>query len=282
MANKTAKRKKRYHKSTLPVADKIVYWILFVLIFVVVIALLLGQLFLRRYIAFSAPDVVAVRDRASLLLALPSLLAIFLGVFIPCVSCYQKNQPIFGRQWLKRKAKFAPNKPFCTEKSNPEFLAKKAKQKRKERWRKSLLCILLGSLMVPALFSFWSRDALQNDGSLKRYNILNSLCREYDSKEIVSVELDCQLIIKGTYSRYNLSKKVEVFMTFTYNDGRRYSFRTSDFQGDWLLQMTALKEQLDPSMLSYHSTEQLPRLIRERKMDAAETTVLYALFDIQK
>ena len=285
MAKKT---KKEYpHKSNLPKADKVVYWILFILACIIPLVLLFGLLMFRTHIAFSDSNVAAARDRVSLLLAMPLFLAIFLGMVIPCYICYEKDKPIFGRKGQAAKPAFAPKKPFCTEQSNPEYLARKAKklkkeeaEKRTQRWKKILLYAVLGILALMILFagslSLYGRDTLQKDGGFKRYNAFNSVSREYSPKDVACVELYCGLESGGSTSEW------AVFMKFTYTDGKKHRFSSGDFHGDWLLKMTALKEQFDPSVVNCSDINELSNVIWDRDLDDEETTMLYALFDIQK
>ena len=277
-----AKRTAKEWKCTLPVADRIIYWIL---LFVILALLFVGVFAFIQFwknFAFRDPEVVAARARASVLLGLPAYTTTMLLMFIPWAICYSNNKRIIGGQWLKRKPKFQPQKPFCTERSDPEYLAKKAKRKRKERWGKFLLGSVLVSLVLmiygSAFLSPWGRDVLETDGGIKRYNMFNSVSRQYDSEDATSVELDCVHYKRNRRSQ----RRWTVFIRITHTDGKEYSFTEYDFKGHYLQEIAALKEQFDPSVITYSNVDKLGAVIKDQHLNDEDSALLYALFDIQK
>ena len=263
-------------------ADRIIYWIL---LFVILALLFVGVFAFIQFwknFAFRDPEVVAARARASVLLGLPAYTTTMLLMFIPWAICYSNNKRIIGGQWLKRKPKFQPQKPFCTERSDPEYLAKKAKRKRKERWGKFLLGSVLVSLVLmiygSAFLSPWGRDVLETDGGIKRYNMFNSVSRQYDSEDATSVELDCVHYKRNRRSQ----RRWTVFIRITHTDGKEYSFTEYDFKGHYLQEIAALKEQFDPSVITYSNVDKLGAVIKDQHLNDEDSALLYALFDIQK
>lgn len=81
----------------LSAVDKLIYWLILVLLCAAYIALAFGPLYLREKIAFADRAVVAVEDHASLYWLLVPWMTFFLMSFILWHEPYQKRIPIFGR-----------------------------------------------------------------------------------------------------------------------------------------------------------------------------------------
>ena len=216
--------KKRHNSAPrLTKLDKAIYNVAIVLSGVILLALVLALLFLRRSIAFSDPATVALAETWKLLLPIPLFLFLFLSSVIFLIVKKQDKVAIFG----DKKAKYAWGEdPLFSKNRHP----KTERQKKKRRivltaWLVGLaICLLLAA---PGVFS---RTTLTEDYHLHHYNMFNAQEEEAPERKIF-------LASHGRYSirfywTFSVSvRTAESNQTFRYD---AYSTRGLDDMLDWV------------------------------------------------
>ena len=204
------KHYKKQHNSAPPLTkfDKAIYAVAIVLSGVLPLALMLGLLFLRWYIAFSEDGTVALAETAHPLLLLPLFLLLFLSGAIFFIVKKQNKAAIFG----DKKAKYAwGEEPFFSKNKHP----KPERQQRMRRKVCTVWCVALVICLLLATPGVYSRTTLTEDLHLHHYNPFNSQEEEAPGR-FEAVEL--KLFLASSGGRYSLS----LYWTFS------ISIRTSE------------------------------------------------------
>lgn len=276
------KAKKRVHKMPpLSFADKLIYWLGFLLLLISYFALLFSPLYLRHVIAFADEAVVAADDHISLFWMTVPLLTFFAITFISWYQLYQSRRPFFGIKnfkygppaWPKIYPLFMKNKPYV-------FISERAKKSRKK-----IAVFLLGILLVsfiPFPWSLYGRDCLKRDGSIVQYNMFNVQTHEFAPRNFKEIRFE-------TYhyraSRYSSTMHCGVQVVYTTDSGKQFSFDHWMFRNDtpsdpryWLASMVNIKRRYDPSVIRYEGIEDLDKVIADQKMTEEEQMLLCQLF----
>ena len=275
------KAKKKVHRMPpLSFVDKLIYWMIFLILVASYAALGFAPLLLRNKIAFADMAVIAVRDRASLFWLFLPWMTWFLMTFILWYSYYEQRKPIFGKRnfkygppaWPKEYPLFMKNKPYV-------FVSER---KRKERKQIAvLLLVMLLISFIPFPWSLYGRNCLYGDGSIVQYNMFNAQTQEFAPEDISDIKIEVFRHGAGKSSRTYWGVK----MVITAESGRRYTFDYRDFrsteQGEnffWLEAMLTIKEHFHPSIIHYENVEDLDLVVWDKNMSQEETQLLYQLF----
>jgi hypothetical protein len=279
MAKKAKKRTNQMPRLSL--VDKLIYWIIMLVLICLYFLLILVPINLRDLIAFRDDTVIAATGDASLLLVLIPFMTFFLMTFILWEQAYQDRRPIFGI----RNFKYGPP---AWPKIYPLFMKKKPRvyvSPRARKQRRALAVLLAFILLVsflPFPLALYGRTVLHHDGSITEYSPFNRIYHAFYSGECTEVRI-------GTY-RYSNGKSNPtthwgVKMTFIMENGRKYVFDHRDFRRDtqtdicyWLTAMLNIKGRHRPEIISYHGTDKLDRVISNRNLSEAEQALLYQLF----
>ena len=275
------KAKKKVHRMPpLSFADKLIYWMVFLILMVSYAALAFVPLLMRSKIAFADECVIAVQDRASVFWLFVPWMTWFLMTFILWYSSYEQRKPIFGKRnfkygppaWPKEYPLFMKNKPYV-------FVSER---KRKERKQIAvLLLVILLVSFIPLPWSLYGRNCLHSDGGIVQYNVFNAQTREFAPEDISDIKIEVFRHGAGKSSRTYWG----VQMVFTAESGRRYTFDYRDFrsteQGEplfWLEAMLHIKKQFHPSIIRYEDVEDIDYVIWDSNMSQEEMQLLYQLF----
>lgn len=275
------KKKKRQQMPPLSTLDKLIYWVILLLLGIMYLVLLLGPLYLRDQIAFEDSMVIAKTDNASVFWLAVPWLTFFLTTFILWWNTYQDRRPIFGRRnfkygppaWPKIYPLFMKNKPYV-------WISEREKKNR--QMTALVLTIILLISFIPFPWALYGRDCLYSDGSIAQYSMFNKQT-EFISGPIDSAELETYRYSTG---KYHKTTHWGVQLILTADSGREYVFKYSDFRNDvqtgtpyWLSAMLLLKRRYDPEIIAYNGTENLEKVIADRGLSYVESQMLYALFD---
>ena len=279
------KAKKRIHQMPpLSFVDKLLYWIVLMLLCAAYLILLIGPLLLRDKIAFSDATVIAVEDHASMLWFLVPWITFFPITFFLWLLPYQKRIPIFGKKnfkygppaWPKIYPLFMKNKP-------PVWISERKKKERKQIATILLVVLLIG--FIPFPWSLYGRDCLRYDGSVVRYNMFNSQTHEFSSGDIEEIEIKTYRYSTGKHYK---TRHWGVRMVFKTDSGKKYVFSHRDFRNDthsetiyWLEWMLDIKKRYDPGVIYYDGLEDLEHVIADRDLNQEEVEMLYRLFGQQ-
>ena len=276
------KAKKRLHQMPpLSFADKLIYWMICLILCVAYLLLIFGSFALRETIAFSDDAVIASSDNMSAFWLMVPWMTFFLMTFILWLLPYQNRRPIFGRKnfkygppaWPKVYPLFMKNKPYVWV------------SERKKREKKQIAIVLLIVLLVsfiPYPWSLYGRDCLRYDGSIVQYNMLNDQACEFAAGDISEIKIET---FRYSTGKYSMTTYWGVKMVFKTDSGKKYSFDHRDFRDDvqtenlyWLEAMLNVKKYYDPAIISYDGEEKLSLLITDTDMNREETEMLYRLF----
>lgn len=276
------KAKKPTHKMPpLSFTDKVIYWLLLLLLCVAYFVLLFGPLHLRHIIAFSDESVMAVEDNISTWWLGVPWMSFFLMTFILWVQPYQDRKPILGRRnfkygppaWPKVYPLFMKNKPYV-------FISER---KRKER--KQIAIILLVVLLIsfiPLPWSLYGRDCLKSNGSVAQYNMFNKQIYDFSPGEFEKIEIETYRYSTGKYYK---TRHWGVRMTFITASGSKYTFDHKEFRDNtqsetlyWLVAMTNIKQRYNPSIIHYEGIEDLRYVVTDKNLTEEEAKLLYQLF----
>lgn len=272
------KAKKKMHRMPpLSIADKIIYWTVFVLLCAADIALLFGPIWLRNVIAFADESVAAATENISFLWLLVPWMTFFLMTFIVWLLPYQARRPIFGKRnfkygppgWPKVYPLFMKNKPYV-------FVSERKKKQRKQT--AAILIIVLLLSFIPLPWSFYGRTCLHSDGSITQHNMFNKQVEEYSAYQIEEVELETYRHKSGKHGPWRWT----VRMTIYTEGGEKHTFRSLDFRGDahWIAEMLAVKNRFHPGIICYEDEGKLKKVIEDQNLTPAEAKLLYELFGL--
>ncbi len=274
------KAKKKMHKMPpLSFFDKMIYWVIFLVLCAAYVVLLFGPLQLRHVIAFSDEAVIAAADHFSAWwLGIPWL-TFFLMTFILWLQPYQNRTPIFGKKnfkygppaWPKVYPLFMKNKP-------PVWVSERKKKERKQI--AIVLVIVLLVSFIPLPWSLYGRDCLRYDGSIVQYNMFNQRGEEFSPGDMDEVTVD--LFRYDTGGKYHKAHHWGVRLVLHTRSGKKYSFDHREFDGDgtrlYLSQMVDVISRYDPEIIRYEDIENLDKFIAEKGLSQEETLLLYQLF----
>lgn len=262
--------------------DKMIYWIIMLVLCACYCFMLLGTIFLRSEIAFQDEMVVASEDNISFFWFLPPFLTFFLMTFITWYDLYHSRKPIFGLRNFKYGPPAWPKEYPLFMRSKPYVYVSERKKKERRGTALLLLVVLLVSF-IPYPWSLYGRDVLYSDGSIVQYSMFNSKTHEYSSGKIASVEIE---VFRNSTGKSNIIKRYDVQMTFTTDNGRKYCFTYGEFRGDvqtdtryWLTTMLQIKKRYIPEIVTYTGVENLEKVVSDHKLTDAEREILYQLFD---
>ena len=274
------KAKKKVHKMPpLSFLDKMIYWIIFLLLCGAYAALLFGPLQLRHVIAFSDESVIAVEDHASSWWLTVPWLTFFLMTFILWLQPYQNRTPIFGKKnfkygppaWPKVYPLFMKNKP-------PVWVSERTKKERKQI--KILLIIVLLVSFIPLPWSLYGRACLRYDGSIVQYNMFNRQVQEFSSGNIEEMTID--LFRYDTGGKYYKTHHWGIRLKLRTNSGKYYTFDHREFHSDgtrrYLPQMVNVLARYNPEIIRYEDIENLDKFIADKNLSQEELRLLRQLF----
>lgn len=274
-------RKKLHQMPKLSFIDQVVYWLGLLLLSAVYFAMALLPLFLRDRISFSDPAVMAVSENASVMWILLPCLTFFLITFIPWSVFYNDRRPIFGLKdfkygppaWPKIYPLFMKNKPYVWVSA----------QKQKEKKMAILILVILFLIsLIPFPWSLYGRDCLMTDGSIQQYSMFNKRTAVFTPQEIEAIEFS---VYKYSTGKYNRTTHWDVQVTMTTDSGQEYSFQARDFRraeekSSWLKDMMQLKTQFDASIIHYHRTDDLKKVVWDYDLPDVEEGLLFQLFGL--
>ena len=266
----------------LSLGDKLIYWVLFLLLFASYFLLFIGQLFLRRSIAFSDEAVIASAEHASslwYLLPLILYLCITLGLWD---TLYMGRRPLFGRRNFKYGPPTWANVYPLFMKNKPYVYISEAKKKEKKLMRNLVLIVLVIGF-IPFPWSLFGRDCLLYDGSIKQYSMFNNQTNTLEVEDITDIEIST---IRSRNSRKLLSHTWSVQMVFTTADGEAYTFRSRDFRRggqsngiSWPEAMLHTTKHFPPEIIHCSGKDDLRWVFDDHDFSPEEAQMLHQLFE---
>ena len=204
---------------------------------------------IRRWIAFSAMDVIATSDPTSMIWGM---------IFVLYIAFTALSVYLF----------FFPNNCELYYMDRFFYGSRRAKRKYIGLWFVGLLVSML--LSIPGLFG---RICLTDDGRIQRYNVWNQLTEEISSEDITSVALKTHQKDRGAGYDYSIR-----FFDAEENDYwfSRGEFRFSDEKT--LQSLLDIKSLYTSEQITVNGVEHLEQVVQGCELSEEETVLLYELF----
>lgn len=297
MAQKAKKRKTKQKKRMPPLSllDRAIYLVLMLLAIMLDFGILFLTFYLRKWVAFSAPHVLAASEDAGLLWSLIPVIVPMLVAFIWSSYHYEERKPIFGKRGIKYgPPQYPPVYPVFMKNKPPVWVSEN--QKRSRKLGRNALLILIAVSLLPFPLSLSGRNSLQTDGSIVEYGVFNQEKERYERDEVKEVEFS---LIPDTRSGHygtdwgwiiRLIQRLEppeyaVCVTIKTDDGEQFVFRSGDFcnwgegeRTDWLEDMLYLKSLYPPERIVCVDLHLLDYAASDEDLSRQERELLYALF----
>lgn len=273
------KKKKKLKMPPLSALDSCIYYSGMALCIFLGLSLSLFVTLLIKRIGLSDPEVIAVDERATVLLGIFPYIA-FLGLLMaPLCTAFSNRRPIFGKKGIQYgPPKYPKVYPLFMKDKPPVWVSDRKKESRKTFTVFYIILLILCLLPTPA--GVFGRSCLMENGDVAVYNFLNLETQRYhtgDIKELCFYPADMHPRSKG----YDLNA------ILTMEDGKTFYFDATDFRSSrnsepasWLLYMLDLKDRVAPERVTYKDTHLLPRVVDSCKLTPEEIDLMDQLFDL--
>ena len=275
--------KRGLKKPPLSTLDKIVYYLLIIIMFVIACKIMIALCKdISMAIDYADKEVVAVQRNKPLVMVcvLPFSNAILMSLTIPFCAGLKYRQPIFGNRKFKSSLLHPTMKTYpIFSKEFREKISDGTRKKVKKFVKISVIGILLTALLLP--FGFFKRDVLSNDNQIHSYNVVNvkkgSKSIENADKLIISANRD----VSGGKSR---TVNYIFSVALVYGE-ETYEFTSASFyemsNEETIKYMLYLKELFGDGKYEVNGVKWLETIARRKKLDGTERALLYELFDYE-
>ena len=283
----TTRSNKRNLCPPLTFLDKLIYFLGFMLDVCLCFALVIVFSQLQSVIAFSTPDVIAYKERATFLLILPFSLYFGLTIGIFILIGFETQTPLFG----SRKIRYGepPFSPKCL----PIFRKRRIKNKLPKAKKKLYLkiiavwCIVLLLLTSLIPLGLFKRDALYEDNRIEKINAQNKVIAVYTEEDFAHLTIDARGYATATHkvmfplSPFRYSYEITIEMT----DGEKFFFSAGNFDGNYatnekrLDKLLEIKALFDKSKITVTGADKIDEIIKDMKLNESETAKLNKLFE---
>lgn len=274
MGKKRKKKSKKLKMPPLGALDRCIYWLGFILITLVLVALAWGYVGIREHLTRYDPAEIASVPHLSILWASPAAVCLLLTLYLSWGGLYSKRYPFFGKRGIVYgPTKYPPVYPLF-QKNKPDYW--KSPSKRRGR-RAIAMLILVVNLLCLALvpLSIHGRDALLRDGDVVEYNLLGSKHHDTEARDVTVVTVS--VYYRG--SRYHRGWALGVKLTN--RDGKSYSFEPSDCYADGLKTLAEVLAQYDQAKFTFRGQENAPLLAEDWNLDEQEREYLSQILGLQ-
>lgn len=275
------KAKKKVHKMPpLSLMDKVIYWLILLVLCAAYVGLVFGPFYFRNEIALADDTVIAVA--ADSIWHLVTFVIFFLITFILWQHFYGNRKPIFGKRNFKYGPPAWPQEYPLFMKNKPYVFGSEKKRETQKKIAMVLTIVLLISF-IPFPWSLYERSCLRADGSIVQYNGFNQQTQEFTSGEIEQITIE-------TYSHRHRRRIFDpdwnVRMVFTTDCGEKYTFKYAGFPRDLdggyqhpLVAMANIKQRYSPEIIRYAGVADLHNVIADNSLTEEEAALLYRLFE---
>ncbi len=268
-----SKIKPRAKKPPLSVADKLIYYFLYFLAFILPLLYFYCISFIAEKISYYDVDVIAFNNDFIYLSSLPlSLLLIFTIIVIASMGLKNK-QPIFGNKNYKAKYNEYTIKvyPVFSDEFKNHYTKKNRKQVK--AIAKIFLSILFVSLLILP-FGICSREVITKDNQFFTVNSFNRISHSCDVNDFDKLVIDVN--ISGKNRNYVIN------LDFILSD-KTYTFSPHNFSQmsieDVLIYMLELKAIFKEKEYEIKNADRLHFLMLQNDYTNNEKALIYELFD---
>lgn len=246
-----------------------------------------GTLFLQTLltdsIAFSTPDVIAVRGKCGAFAVPLMLFLIFAGILI-VLPFYTLRYPIFGRKDISYGAPKYPSIYPLLMKNKPQLYVPQKEKQRENRFRKRFAIITAAIFLICIAlypFSICGRSVMLQDGSIEIFSVLNNKTRTYQTEDIQTVVLDFDYI---NHSHRIFNGKWYPELTIHTSDHEEFHFTANQLNGSisqslqTMLDMKALYGEL----IQIKGTEHLWKSADDLDLSDEDIVLLCRIYELHQ
>lgn len=275
------KKKKKLKMPPLSALDSCVYYLGMALCVILGLSLSLFVTLLTKRIGLSDPEVIAVDERATVLLGIFPYIAFLLLLLCPICTAYSRRIPIFGKKGIQYgPPKYPKVYPIFMKDKPPVWVSDRKKESRKTFT--VFYCLLVILCLLPTPAGVFGRSCLMENGDVAVYNFLNREIQRYhtgDIQELCFYPADMHPRSRGF--SYDLNAKL------TMENGKTFYFDAADFRGSrnsepasWLVYMLDMKDRVSPDRIIYKDPHLLPEVADTFNLSSEEIELMKQLFDI--
>lgn len=275
------KKKKKLKMPPLSALDSCIYYLGMALCVILGLSLSLFVTLLTKRIGLSDPEVIAVDERATVLLGIFPYIAFLLLLLCPLCTAYSKCIPIFGKKGIQYgPPKYPKVYPLFMKEKPPVWVSERKKESRKTFTVFYVILVILCLLPTPA--GVFGRSCLMENGDVAVYNFLNREIQRYhtvDIQELCFYAADMHTRSRGYSYDLNAKLTMENGKTFYFDAADFRSFRNSE-PASWLLYMLDLKDRVSPERITYKDPHLLSEVADTFNLSSEEIELMEQLFGI--
>ena len=271
MASKIKSRAKKLPLSTM---DKLIYYFIYLMAFILLFSYLYFISFISEKVAYSDVDIIAFNNGFIYLSSLPLILLLTSSVVVIVTLGLKNKQPIFGNKKYKAKYNEYTIKvyPVFSDGFKDRYIKKNKKQVKVIV--KTFLSILLVSILILP-FGVCSREVITKDNQFFSINSFNRISHSCD------VEDFDKLVINVNISS-GKSRNYEINLEFISSE-KIYIFSPHNFSKmsveDALIYMINLKSLFKENKYEIKNADRLHFLMLQNDYTNNEKALIYELFD---
>lgn len=284
MAKHRKKRKNRQQPPPLSTLDTCIYNIAMLTSVILTFLFFIFCFTFPEFISFHDESVVLYSVRWTQFLLLFPLIVSLIIIEEIWGKGFTEKRPIFGNKKI--------NYNSTTQYTNVQFLFKKEKHQKpltefEKKWKlfskTSLIVFCIVSLLL-GVGSFFGRNTLHNNGTVKTYSIANTIKSEYKIEDISQVTIK-----SGTTSAGRYAIRPACYLDISTHSGKEFSFCMDELRDTPFNASETINELLN--LKAYYKSqgidiligelEYVEELIEYYEMNDREKEMLYELFEIK-
>lgn len=264
-------------KPPLSVIDKLIYYTIIILNYILMVVLILCVGKMLNTLLFFDESIVAGYNRESIINFVPIVLVITMTPC--CIAGYglRIKQPIIGNK------KFKPNILKPTIKIYPLFskefkedLSYKSRKKIKRIAKTVFIAFLVSVFIVP--FGIFPKVVLDSNNNCATYNSFNQITDKRNLDDANEMEI---AIVKR---RYRASVYYVIKTSFVFED-KVYNYYIGYYKGDteeslrYILQLKKIFEDNSDKTYKIIGIDKMEKMMAEKEYSNTEQSLIYELFD---
>ncbi len=268
-----SKIKPRAKKPSLSVADKLIYYFLYFLAFILPLLYFYCISFIAEKVAYYDVDVIAFNNGFIYLTSLPLILLLTCSAIVIATMGLKNKQPIFGNKNYKAKYNEYTIKVYPVFSDEFKNIYIKKNKKQVKTIAKIFLSVLFVFLLILP-FGICSREVITKDNQFFTVNSFNRISHS------CAVEDFDKLVINVNMSGKNRNYVID--LDFISSD-KTYTFSPDNFSEmsmeDALIYMLKLKSIFKDNEYEIKNADRLHFLMLQNDYTNNEKALIYELFD---
>ena len=268
-----SKIKSRAKKPPLSTVDKLIYYFIYLMAFILLLSYLYFISFIAEKVAYSDVDIIAFNNDFIYLSSLPLILLLTCSVVV-IVTLGLNKQPIFGNKKFKAKYNEYTIKvyPVFSDGFKDRYIKKNKKQLKVIA--KIFFSILLVSILILP-FGVCSREVITKDNQFLSVNSFNRISHSCDIEDFDKLVINVNI---GSGKNMNYEINLEFI-----SSKKTYIFSPHNFSKmsveDALIYMLKLKSVFNENEYEIKNADRLHFLMLQNDYTNNEKALIYKLFD---